>query len=145
MPAVKLNRAFDKKDNNTNPLPNLFQTPAGLAIIEIQGTIHSPGPDSDGSSQEIGRLEFPNHTQDQDVSVEGKWMKGIHLYVGQHQRLIGEVKKLPKPVMLLRRDSTQVANFPRVDGQTEVVDELDIAAIVRYKILFSSRPEPVGM
>ena len=63
-------------------------------------------------------------------------MKRVHLYVGQHQRLTGEVKKLPNPVAVLRkRDSREVNS----EGS-----ELEIAEIVYFKLIFSSRPEPVG-
>lgn len=63
-------------------------------------------------------------------------MKRVHLYVGQHQRLTGEVKKLPNPVAVIRkRDNGEAI----ADGE-----ELEIAEIVYFKIIFSSRPEPVG-
>ena len=63
-------------------------------------------------------------------------MKKVHLYVGQHQRLTGEVKKLPNPVAVIRkRNSGEII----AEG-----DELEIAEIVYFKVLFSSRPEPVG-
>ena len=63
-------------------------------------------------------------------------MKSVHLYVGQHQRLTGEVKKLPNPVAVIRkRDRGEAA----AEGE-----ELEIAEIVYYKVIFSSRPEPVG-
>ena len=63
-------------------------------------------------------------------------MKTVHLYVGQNQRLTGEVKKLPNPVAVIRkRDSSEA---------TAEGDELEIAEIVYFKLIFSSRPEPVG-
>lgn len=63
-------------------------------------------------------------------------MKKVHLYVGQHQRLTGEVKKLPNPVAVIRK---------RNSGETIAEGgELEIAEIVHFKVLFSSRPEPVG-
>lgn len=55
------------------------------------------------------------------------------MYVGQHQRLTGEVKKLPRALGVVRR---------REGAGGE--DELEIVEVVRYKIVFSSRPEPVG-
>ncbi len=63
-------------------------------------------------------------------------MKRVHLYVGQHQRLTGEVKKLPNPVAIIRK---------RDGGEASAAgDELEIAEIVYFKVIFSSRPEPVG-
>lgn len=59
----------------------------------------------------------------------------VYLFVGKHQRLTGEVKKLPKPLAIVRR-KTQAEG---VEGES-----LEIAEIVRYKLLFAHRPEPVG-
>ena len=63
-------------------------------------------------------------------------MKRVHLYVGRHQRLTGEVKKLPNPVAVMRKRDSREA--------TSEGNELEIAEIVYFKIIFSSRPEPVG-
>lgn len=123
-----------------NPLPQLLQTPSGLALLELQGTINLPGHDdvdsitTDGGGETpIGRLVFPDYA----VGESGTgWMKRVYLYVGKHQRLTGEVKKLPKPVAVIRkRDGT---------GNGEGGEELEIVEIVKFKILFSTRPEPVG-
>ena len=45
--------------------------------------------------------------------------------------LTGEVKKLPQAIALLRKTDA--------DSQA-----LEVAEIIRYKVLFASRPEPVG-
>ena len=63
-------------------------------------------------------------------------MKRVHLYVGQHQRLTGEVRKLPNPVAIIRKRNSGDA--------TAKEEELEIAEVVYYKVIFSSRPEPVG-
>lgn len=115
----------------TNPLPEFLQTPAGLAILEIQGTINLPPTSPSALTTPIGRLVFPDHSVN---TTDKSWMKRVHLYVGQHQRLTGEVKKLPNPVAVIRKRETE-------PNQRE---ELEIAEIVYYKILFSNRPEPVG-
>lgn len=65
-------------------------------------------------------------------------MKTVHLYVGLHQRLTGEVKKLAKPLAVIRRR----AEDARTQGAGS--DELEIVDVVYYKMIFSSRPEPVG-
>ena len=119
----------------TNPLPQLLQTPIGLAILEIQGSINLPPASPSSPTISIGRLVFPDYIT--GGSPEDKsWTKRVHLYVGQHQRLTGEVKKLPNPVAVIRkRDSGEAIT----EG-----DELEIAEIVYFKVIFSSRPEPVG-
>lgn len=91
----------------------------------------------------IGKLVFPDYSES-DTATSTAWMKRVYLYVGQHQRLTGEVTKLLKPMAVIRRRDTQ-KDAPG-DGQEEagVEEELEIVEIVRWKILFSSRPEPVG-
>ena len=76
-------------------------------------------------------------------------MKRVHLYVGKHQRLTGEVKKLVNPMALIRRRSEAEKGEGAMDLEKEVEgkegeEELEIVEVVRWKILFSSRPEPVG-
>jgi chromosome transmission fidelity protein 8 len=62
-------------------------------------------------------------------------MKRVWLYVGANQRLVGEAKALAKPVAVLRRR----------DGEGEAAGEaLEVVEVVRYKLLFTGRPEPVG-
>ncbi|KAH8687428.1 chromosome transmission fidelity protein 8 [Tricladium varicosporioides] len=137
-----------------NPLPQLLQTPSGLALLELQGTINLPEQDEtlDGDSKtgvketEIGRLIFPDY--DPQDSSSTTWMKRVYMYVGKHQRLTGEVKKLPKAIAVIRRrteglsqNNTSITALVEVSEQPE---ELEIVEIVKYKILFSLRPEPVG-
>ncbi|KAJ5908825.1 hypothetical protein N7495_001507 [Penicillium taxi] len=129
-----------------NPLPQLLQTPSGLAILELQGTINVPslgnGNDYEidsypGESQgancfetPIGKLIFPDYSpQNPD---DTKWMKRVYFYIGRYQRMTGEVKKLPRPIAVIqKRPSTEV-------------EELEIVEIVRYKVFFKNRPEPVN-
>lgn len=122
--------------NPQNPLPQLLHTPSGLAIIELQGTINFPQPSSDDSPSsptEVGRLVFPLYTPGISDPNSGAWMKRVYLYIGKHQRMTGEIKKLGKPLAVLRK-----AGGEREEGAVEVVE------VVRYKILFGSRPEPVS-
>lgn len=137
----------EKTDHN--PLPQLLHTPSGLAIVEIQGTIHGPFPtsaddhDPTGSTgvTQIGRLEFPLYRSGEPG--EGKWMKKVYLYVGKHQRLTGEVKKLAKPMAVIRKieDEEGSTNDP---SENQLIEELEVVDIVKFKLLFSGRPEPVG-
>ncbi|KAF7556495.1 hypothetical protein G7046_g6282 [Stylonectria norvegica] len=123
----------------TSPLPQLIQTPSGLALLELQGNINLPH-DAEGqllSEAEIGRLEFPDYSPD----VEGSaWMDTVQLYIGQHQRLTGEVKKLPKALAVVRRRESGKGAAEDDDD----VEELEVVEIVKYKLMFSNRPEPVG-
>jgi len=139
MPTVPIHLSPAKPINPPhNPLPQLLQTPTGLAILEIQGTINLPLPLPSESTTPVGRLVFPLYDSN-DITESKAWMKTVHLYVGKYQRLTGEVKKLAKPVAVLRKREA-----PRnATEMEEVKDELEIVEIVYWKVLFSSRPEPV--
>lgn len=137
-----------------NPLPQLLQTPSGLALLELQGTINLPaaegagGDGPAGQSQQpvaIGRLDFPDYRPDSitfDASSTA-WMRRVYMYVGQHQRLTGEVKKLPRAVGVVRRRQIGEGAEDHGGGDDRA-EELEVVEIVKYKIVFSSRPEPVG-
>ena len=151
-PQCRSNASF----NTPNPLPQLLQTPSGLAILELQGTINMPSvdpsdpPNTQGErfSQQtpIGRLVFPDYSASGPKESVG-WMKKVHLYFGRHQRLTGEVKKLPKPVAVIRRKDASGSGEGLDDGAAAMAsdEELEIVEVVYYKILFSSRPEPVSV
>ena len=125
-----------------NPLPQLLQTPSGLALLELQGTIHIPpvpehdgdGNPTDDTATLVGKLIFPAHSAS-NAPDDTKWMKRVYLYVGKHQRLTGEVKKLSKPMGIMRK---------REKVNSDDTDELEIVEIVKHKIVFSTRPEPVS-
>lgn len=121
-------------------LPQLLQTPSGLAILELQGTLNAPAAASGTSSSDaastaypVGKLVFPHYNSGL-AADDTSWHKRVYLYVGKHQRLTGEVKKLAKPLAILRRKED-----PSADGA-----DLQIAEVVYYKLLFAHRPEPVG-
>lgn len=64
-------------------------------------------------------------------------MKRVYMFVGQHQRLLGEVKKLGKPLGVIRKCKRGDGNE---EGEGE--EDLEVVEIVKYKIVFSQRPEP---
>lgn len=117
-----------------SPLPEILRTPAGLAIVEIQGSLHAPEVNEGETSSErvVGRLVFPDLQGSADVE-DRKWMKRVWMYIGANQRLVGEVKQLAKPLGVLSRRNAE-----------DEAEELEIADVVRYKLLFTGRPEPVG-
>lgn len=130
-------------------LPNVISTPAGLALLELQGTINLPDranvSDEDAARGierhvEIGKMTFPEYDARDTGRTGLESLGAIWMYVGKHQRLAGTVKKLPKAMAIVRRRGEgQVA-----DGEDGVKQDLEIVEIVKYKIIFSSRPEPVG-
>lgn len=141
----------------TSPLPQLLQTPTGLALLELQGTFNLPaatGADDDGGGGggdrggvlvNIGRVDFPDYRPDSITfdPASTAWMRRVYLFVGQHQRLTGEVKKLPRAVAVVRRREGS-GSGPGPGPGTGAEEELEVVEIVKYKVVFSSRPEPVG-
>lgn len=90
----------------------------------------------------IGRIVFPDIQTREDSEDMAKF-KRVYLYVGKHQRLTGEVKKLATPLGVIRRRDPTVREKDAIDGVWDG-EELEIVDIVRWKILFSKRPEPVS-
>ncbi|KAF9772820.1 hypothetical protein IL306_009460 [Fusarium sp. DS 682] len=132
----------DKNSSFSGPLPQFLQTPSGLALLELQGTVNLP-QDANGDALggvEVGRLDFPDYVPDAEGSA---WMKRVHLYVGQHQRLTGEVKKLPKAMAVVRKRENKIL-FGSGGETQEQGENLEVVEIVKYKLLFPNRPEPVG-
>ncbi|KAI1817594.1 hypothetical protein GGS20DRAFT_505842 [Poronia punctata] len=134
------------KAGSENPLPQLMQTPSGLALLELQGTINLPEIDASGSETsghglEIGRITFPDYDPDSEGTA---WLKSVHMYVGQHQRLTGELKKLPKPLAIIRRKPGTGSDTVMADSAETTTEDLEVVEIVKYKLMFSNRPEPVG-
>ena len=170
MPSIPLHpprtsTILDPNDHG-NPLPSLLQTPSGLAILEIQGTFNFPTsttnsdndtdmdahddfPGGEGENTktkiietELGRIMFPDYSDLMDPDST-KWMKRVYLYAGRYQRMSGEVKKLAKPLAVVRR--RECTPLKKNEDATEGGDELEIVEIIKYKIIFASRPEPVGI
>ncbi|ETN37964.1 uncharacterized protein HMPREF1541_07587 [Cyphellophora europaea CBS 101466] len=154
MPAVTLHLEPSHQAHYAvaKSLPTLLSTPSGVAIVEIQGTIHAPfpSPEDDPSSAlptqtAIGHLDFPDY--DPMTPDDTKWMKKAYLYVGRNQRLVGEVKKLAKPIAVLRKRGVgeSEGEMDRRQQKGEKLDQeaLEILEVVKFRILFQGRPEPV--
>lgn len=133
MPSIPITVPAPQNKSIANPLPNVLQTPSGLAMLEIQGTLNSTLQTEPGAKIPIGKLDFPLYDP-KEPATDTAWQKRVHLYVGKNQRLTGEVKKLPQPLALLRKATVQPA-----EGEA-----LEVAEIIYYKAIFASRPEPVG-
>jgi chromosome transmission fidelity protein 8 len=134
MPTITLRRPESTSDAAAveNPLPELLQTPCGLAMVEVQGSVLSEEEDSSAASAlSLGRLVFPSADNSESSDWDGK---RVFLFIGKHQRMAGEVKKLSRPVAVVRRPTEPTA----------AQDVLEVAEIVYYKMLFQHRPEPMG-
>lgn len=137
MGVIKIHPRVAREGVIDNPLPGLIQTPSGLALLEIQGTLNSTaGGETDEIGQsaiDIGKLSFPLY-HPADTSNSKDWQKKVHLYVGSNQRLTGELKKLPNPVAIIRKRQTP----------GEASEDLEMVDIIYYKLSFTHRPEPFG-
>lgn len=154
MPAVILERNVPAS-HTSNPLPQILQTPSGLALLEIQGKIHVGNlplirssqdlhivdEDQDNSNvvnsgdyRKLGSLEFADNGKD------------VNMIIGKHQRLRGKVTELKVPLAVLKMDglsSVQSGSQRTQSGNTQSVKTVPVLEIIKYKILFNTRPEPV--
>lgn len=80
---------------------------------------------------------FPDYSPQTTAPDDTKWMKRVYLYVGRYQRLTGEVKKLSHPIALVQRRQKETTS----DSEGE---ELEIVEIIKYRLFFKNRPEPVN-
>lgn len=158
MPSIPIHHHLPSTTTST-PLPSLFRTPNGLAILELQASIntddtdtnhnnahdhdhdyHSPNAQAPTFETPIGKLMFPDYSPLTSAD-DTTWMKRVYLYVGRYQRMSGEVKKLGNPIAVVRKTSSDSTS---ISTSTEDTEELEIVDVVRYKIAFKNRPEPVN-
>ncbi|KAK7202740.1 Ctf8-domain-containing protein [Myxozyma melibiosi] len=125
MPSATLSVTRPSIPSSIPNLPQVLQTPSGLALVEIQGTLHL-STTSSSSSDPLGRLVFEKST--------------VWLYIGNHQRMEGAVVDLKPPVGLLRRQITDDGKGEHGAPDGEAVE---IVEVIRKKIVFSTRPEPL--
>jgi chromosome transmission fidelity protein 8 len=84
----------------------------------------------------LGRLVFP--PPDDGNPENTAWdRKRVLLFIGKHQKMAGEVKVLKNAIAVLGRPAQPTASSAR-DGCVEVIE------VVRWKMVFASRPEPMG-
>lgn len=112
--------------------------------MEIQGHINLTSQSSEEiqSTTRIGRLSFPDYDASTSATLEGPWMKKVYFHIG-HQRMLGQVKKLPKPFGIVGRRGV-LGTWNDEMNVDKIEEELEVLEIVKWKIVFNSRPEPVG-
>ena len=73
-------------------------------------------------------------------------MKRVYFYAGKNQRMAGEVKKLGRPYAVVRKRGNESLGGDVIMGGASdgPGEELEIVDIVKYRIIFATRPEPVG-
>ena len=90
----------------------------------------------------MGKLVFPLYNPALNGEEDVKWMKRVYLYVGENQRMVGECRKIGKCFAVVRRK--EGGGDVAMEGAATEGEELEIVEIVRHKLVFSGRPEPVG-
>ena len=91
----------------------------------------------------IGKVMFPDYIKGAESNTT-KWMKRVYLYIGRYQRMAGEVKQLTNPIAIIQKRQSSGDEMMDVEAREADGDGLEVVDIVRYKLLFKSRPEPVN-
>lgn len=95
---------------------------------------------------QVGKLVFPLYNPTINDPSDTKWMKRVYMYVGKGQRMTGECKKLAKPIAIIRKRETEDTAMGGTEQENASTgkEELEMVEIVKHKIIFSLRPEPVS-
>ncbi|ANB12471.1 Chromosome transmission fidelity protein 8 [Sugiyamaella lignohabitans] len=143
-------------------IPEVLRTPSGLALVEIQGTVHigsnaltdsglnlntkesSLSFDGDG---DLDMNQLPRESGNSfrtDLNLLGKFTfsedsKDVVLIMGNYQRLRGKIVALKKPVAVLKMLNRETSATPSSSNSIDI----PVVEIIRHKVLFDSRPEPV--
>lgn len=168
MPAITiqpLKRPSGQTLTPDNPLPQLIQTPSGLALLELQGTFETSSSD-DHDDPAYDTEHGTEHGAEHGAEIEDLGVLSydpedpeskLELLVGEHQRLTGSIQKLARPLAVLQKiDAEELQQLKQQEqqhgngeaggevGDEKREEELRVVEIVRYKIVFAGRPEPVG-
>jgi chromosome transmission fidelity protein 8 len=128
-------------------------------MIELQGKIVLDNDDSETAADSssvfnVGHFVFPPPDDVADSDSLDEWDgRRVFLFVGKHQRLTGEVKKLTKPLAVIRRrGDAEPSPVVALDGPEKSSgvaaspsQDLEIVEIITQKIMFAHRPEPIGV
>lgn len=136
--------------SNTAPtvttLPSVLQTPSGLILVEVQGTIHV-GAHTLVSTEGLGLNSQSENAPAEEKSVRflGTFdfsqveKKEITLVIDEHQCLRGKITKLKAPLAVLKMDNATRDG----DGGTSDQISIPIMGLIESKVVFSTRPEPI--
>lgn len=141
---------FDADNNNV--LPSVLHTPSGLALIEIQGKIHIGNRPLIQSALDLQHLTDED-TEDQCSIDSGQQKKlgtvefldngkDVCLVIGKHQRLRGKISELKTPLAVLKLNAGDETGSAEQQGDGDI-RTIPILEVIKYKILFNLRPEPV--
>ncbi|EMG46409.1 CTF8 Chromosome transmission fidelity protein 8 [Candida maltosa Xu316] len=143
MPSIKIDTSLSK-EILTSPSPNLFFTPYGLTLLEIQGELNLPTEYPKGTPQTNEDHEYLSNfiTVDDihhavkfgNLVFDEKDESKVTLFIGKSQRLLGDIVKLNTPLAVLR--------VP-VNRHDEGEEDVKLVDIVKAKLIFKQRPLPI--
>ncbi|KAN0065719.1 hypothetical protein ACQY0O_000849 [Thecaphora frezii] len=129
------------------PLVELATT-GELILVELQGSLEFPHPSNPAGGQVLGKFVFEDGREDRPTLLIS------------HHRLEGKFVNLTNPLAVLKKshpspsshkdneeegeDQSQPRKKPRCDTQPDPpMSGYQVVTLVKRKILFSKRPEPV--
>lgn len=108
-------------------LPPTIATPQGRVLLDIQGVLNAPQapppPDSEAATNFITVDDIHTAVKFGRVEFDGDQ---VTMYIGQLQRLVGEISPLKVPLGVLRVDDT-----------------ISIVDVITRKLTFNQRPLPI--
>ncbi|MCH0629584.1 hypothetical protein JNB11_06385 [Kocuria palustris] len=114
-------------DIDTTTQPPTIATPQGRVLLDIQGVLNgplAPPPPSDPAAQNFITVD-DIHTAVKFGRVEFNGNR-VTMYIGQLQRLEGQIVPLKVPLGVLRVD-----------------DSISMVDVVKHKLTFTDRPLPI--
>lgn len=141
MPLANLKKqTYSPDKTKESALPKVLHTPSGLALLEIQGTIHigkrqltsSGGLGLDTQDDEVKEDDDEDMSDgDDDIEEVGKFdfsdlEKGgseVVLQIGKFQRLRGKLVKLKMPLAMLRIDPGSGESVVEPPGTQEAKEQ----------------------
>lgn len=156
MPQIKIDTETFEEPKQLENSGHFLLKKDGLVLIEIQGTINKPtelpgnfAPHdfveiSGGKyAVKIGKLKLEIFSLDGENATKHQKhdTKKIELLIGKNQKLVGEIRKLEKPLGVMKFPAADVSGV----GNQQFFDEnsIQLVDIVRYKLLFKNRPVPL--
>ena len=142
MPTANIDYSKANHRLNSEPLEagsvtdNVISTPFGLVLLEIQGELNLPREVPKDNLQDFISVDSIHHAvKFGRLQLDEKDPKKLTLFVGNSQRLIGDLVKLNPPLAVLK--------VP-IDKTDLIKDKsIDMIDIIEKKLIFKERPLPI--
>jgi chromosome transmission fidelity protein 8 len=133
----KANERLNSEPMNTgNAIDNVLSTPFGLVLLEIQGELNIPHEVTTNNLQDFITVDSIHRAvKFGQLKVDEKDPKKLTLFVGNSQRLIGDLVKLNPPLAVLK--------VPIDKSDLIKNKSIDMIDIIENKLIFKERPLPI--